>query len=295
MKFTFIQDIDFMVGGGGAESTDRAHFIEGIRRGHDLGIVTPNVDLSPLFADNNHIIISNMMARFQLGLFQELVKRDKPCIWFFHDYQPLCKFRLFYPMLEKCKTCYRKERWMPIFLKAKLLIWLSPLHRESWLWSCPELEQLPYAIVPSPVGSEQFHDLGGNRKGVVSVNSLVAFKGMGNVIKWTTEHPKVQIDFIGGSEISADQLPPNCKYLGPQPFWTLNELYNKYESILHLPGTPQPFERAIAEAYLAGCGIIGNKLIGALSYDWFKSRGEVAEHCSNSPRLFWEKIEGACG
>jgi len=51
----------------------------------------------------------------------------------------------------------------------------------------------------------------------------------------------------------------------------------------------------VAEAYLAGCEIIGNKLIGALSHSWFKSRKEVEEHCGNSSKLFWEKIEEALG
>ena len=293
MKMSWIQDLDFMSQGGGAQNTDRAHFVEGIKRGHDMNVVIPQVDLNTLFADNSPVIISNMMAGFHLGLFQNLVQKGKPCIWFFHDYQPLCKYRLFYPMLEKCKSCYRKETWLPIFLKARFLIWLSPLHRKSWLWACPELEQKPYAIVPSPIDSSQFYDMKLPREGTVCVSSLFKFKGRRHVLQWTREHPDQEVDFVSGNPVPGEPLPPNCHDVGQVPFWQMNEVYNRHKVFLHLPDTPQPFDRTVPEAYLAGCDIIGNKLVGALSYDWFKSRKEVAEHCSNSPKLFWEKVEEA--
>jgi len=291
MRITWLQDLDFMSQGGGAQLTDRAHFVEGLRRGHDFEIVTPQGDPSGLFADNSPVIVSNIMAGFQVGLFQQLVEKRKPCIWFFHNHQPLCKYRLFYPMLEKCKSCYRKETWLPIFLGSKLLIWLSPLHRESWLWACPELEQKPYAIVPSPIDCSQFYDLKLPREGTVCVTSLFKFKGREHVSQWAMDHPDQEITCVGGNPITGEPLPPNCHDVGPISPYQMNEMYNKHKTFLHLPGTPQPFDRTVPEAYLAGCEIIGNKLIGALSYDWFKSRGEVAEYCGNSSKLFWEKIE----
>jgi len=291
MRFTWMQDLDLMSLGGGAQLTDRVHFVEGIRRGHDMSIITPQADLDNLFADDSPVIVSNIMAGFRVGLFQQLVEKKKSCVWFFHNHQPLCKYRLFYPMLEKCKSCYRRENWLPIFLEAKLLIWLSPLHRESWLWACPELEQKPYAIVPSPIDSSQFHDMKLPREGVVCVTSLFEFKGRGNVLHWAEEHPDQKITCVGGNPIPGEPLPPNCHEVGQVPPWRMNELYNEHKAFLHLPGTPQPFDRTVAEAYLAGCEIIGNKLIGALSYDWFRSREKVAEHCGSSSKLFWGKIE----
>lgn len=292
MKFTWIQDLDFMSQSGGAQNTDKVHFLEGIRRGHDMSILTPQADSNILLTDDSPVIISNMMAGFRLELFQQLVERRKPCIWFFHDYQPLCKYRLFYPMLGKCKSCHRKENWLPIFLEARLLIWLSPLHRESWLWSCPELEQKPYAIVPSPIEPSQFYDMKLPREGIICVTSLFEFKGRKCVLQWAKDHSDQKITCVGGNPLPGEPLPPNCRDVGQIPPWQMNETYNKHKMFLHLPATPQPFDRTVPEAYLAGCDVIGNKLVGALSYDWFRSRGEVAEHCGSSSRLFWEKIEG---
>lgn len=293
MRFAWIQDLSPMTEGGGAQLTDRSHIVEGIRRGHDLTLVTPQGDINALFIDDSPVIISNMMAGFQLDVFQHLIQRNKPCIWFFHDYQPICKYRLFYPMLNKCKSCQRREMWLPILLEAKLLIWLSPLHRESWLFMCPELETKPYALVPSPVDPKQFYNMNLDRDGVVAVSSLYPFKGRQNVLQWATEHPNQKITFVGGNPVPDEPLPSNCQDIGQQSFWTLNEIYNRHKAILHLPNTPQPFERSICEGFLAGCDIIGNSLIGALSYNWCKSREQVAEHCGNSSKLFWDRIEEA--
>jgi len=247
--------------------------------------------LENLLTDNSPIIISNVSQFSRPEIFQRLLEKKKPCIWFFHDYWPIAKYRLHYPMLEKCKTCYRRDLWLSVLLEAKLLIWLSPLHRESWLFTCPELRDRPYAIVPSPIDSKVFYDMKLPRKGVICVSSLFPFKGRDNVLQWAKGHPEIQVEIMSGNPLPDEPLPPNCKDIGGQPFHLLNEIFNKHEIFLHLPGTPQPFDRAVAEAYLAGCDIIGNKLIGALSYDWFTSREEVANHCGSASTLFWEKVE----
>jgi hypothetical protein len=289
MKFGWVQDMDIFCYGGGAQLTDLGHFKEGLKRGHDIYQVIPNSDANVLLS-TDAVIISNCTA-FPPGFFQQLVERNKKLIWFFHDY--FCKYRLYFPMLEKCHTCYLRERWLPIFNKSTLFIWLAPLHRDSWLWTYPELQEKPYALVPSAIDTKQFYDLKQQRKGVLSSNTLFGFKGRTNVIRWAAEHPDVQVTFIGGNERPEIALPENCLVLGQQSHFAMNELFNQFEFLLHLPNTPQPFERVIAEAYLAGCNIIGNHLIGALSYDWFTSREMVAEHVQNSPKLFWERIEGA--
>lgn len=289
MKFCWAQDMDIFSQGGGSQNTDRAHFTEGIRRGHDIILVTPQREINAVFL-NEAVIISNVTA-FGIETFQKLKNEARPYIWFFHDY--FCKYRLFYPMQAKCKQCYLKERWLPILLGAKLLIWLSPLHRNSWLWSYPELKDMPHAVVPSPVDPKQFYEMGLPRENIVSVSSLFPFKGRENVLRWAIEHPEQRVTFISGNPLPDEPLPPNCQDIGIQSFWALNEIYNRHKTFLHLPGTPMPFDRAVPEAFLAGCDIIGNKLIGALSYPWFKSRDEVAKHCGNSSKLFWEEIENA--
>jgi len=295
MKVVWGQDMDFITHGGGAQLSDRAHFLKGVKRGHDLSILTPNSDITMEDLMRCEVLIASNPLFMNITSFKEIMGHNIPYIWFFHDYAPLCKYRLFYPMRDTCKLCYLKERWLPVFLKSRLIIWLSPLHRESWLYICPELEDIRYHLAPSPVNVELFSDLGLERKGAISVESLHPFKGREHVIKWANDHQEVDITFVSGNPLPEEPLPLNCKVMGAVPYRAMNELYNKHEMFLHLPQSPSPFDRCVVEAYLAGCKVIGNELIGALSYSWFKSRRDVSIECSSSSTFFWEAVEDAMG
>jgi len=289
MRLIWVQDMDFMVLGGGAQLTDRAHYLEGVRRGHDIKIILPE-SISELEYSVEGVIISNA-SMFPVEVFQRYLDSGIPMIIFSHDYVPICKYRLFYPMQDGCKSCYLGERWLPILSEASLLIWLSPLHRESWMWLYPELAGVPYHLAPSPVDPTLFYNMEREREGVVAVESLAPFKGRDHVLRWAEGHPEVEVTFVGGGSYPEGSLPPNCKSIGYVPYSEMNKLYNQHEALLHLPQSPSPFDRTVAEAYMAGCKVIGNSLVGALSYPWFKSRQEVAEHCRSSSREFWEAIE----
>ena len=129
------------------------------------------------------------------------------------------------------------------------------------------------------------------RSGAVAVESLHAFKGRDQIIQWAEDHPDVSIDLVGGNPEPEIPLPSNCKDVGLVPSNKMNWMYNHYEVFLHLPQNPSPFDRTVVEAYLAGCKVIGNRLIGALSYDWFKSREEVVNHCGFSSKMLWQQLE----
>lgn len=279
---------------GGAQLTDRAHFLEGVRRGHDLEIWTPHSEAALDSLGAGDIVLASNPVFIHHEVFLGLLDRGARVVWFLHDYQPLCRWRLFYPMQEECRSCHRKERWLPILLKARLIIWLSPLHRESWLWTCPELAGVPHHLSPSPVNPDRFHDMGLPRQGVVAVESLHPFKGRKHVLRWAQEHPEVPITFLAGNPFPNDGLPPNCRVVDQVPGWRMNEVYNRHQVMLHLPQSPSPFDRAVPEAYLAGCRIVGNSLVGALSWPFFQEGREgVAQALRESPTRFWEAVEGA--
>jgi len=295
MKLVWAQDFDFLTHGGGAQLTDRAHFLEGVRRGHDLSIWSPSSGMN-LMDIKDEVVLASNPAFLSADVFKNMLDRGISYVWFLHDYLPLCKYRLFYPMRDSCKSCYLKDRWLPILLQAKLIIWLSPLHRESWLWLCPELEGVPYHLAPSPVEVRRFYSVGIERRGVVAVESLHPFKGRSHILKWAEEHSDVEVFFIGGNPTPHDFLPPNCRDIGVVPYEQMNEAYNHHEALLHLPQSPSPFDRTVVEAYLAGCRIIGNELIGALSWPAFREgREAVATMCRESPKKFWEAVEGVLG
>lgn len=288
MKILWLQDLDPMVETGGAQLTDRSMIVEGIRRGHDIHIAIPTTCVT---FDYDCFVISNTVS-FPVELFQSLVSVNKRCIWFNHDYSPICKYRLFYPMLERCKSCYLRERWLPILRQAEMMTWLSPLHRDSWLWLYPELSEIKSVLCPSPVDTDYFKDLGMRRNGVVCPEGLYEFKGMKHHLQWAIDNPDKEITFVGGSEGEVN-LPPNCKVVGYVSQEQMLEFYNKAEYLLHLPQSPSPFDRVCVEAYLSGCRIIGNVNTGALSWPFFvEGKEAVTKACKESPKRFWESVEG---
>ena len=293
MKIAWIQDMDPMVSPGGAEMNDRAMIIAGLRRGHDISILTQgnaHEEHQALTADL--VILSNAVT-VPMSLYDALAKENRPYAFFFHDYGPwLCKWRLFYPMEERCRTiCYLRSRWIDHLLRAKLMIWLSPLHRWAWLWGEPRLEAVPHALVPSALNPDLFHDLGGKRKDAIAVHSGLPFKGWPRVRAWAEEHPETPLTLVG-PDLPSD-APKSVRLQGPVPYGKMNELYNQHETFLHLPDRPMPFDRTVPEAYLAGCKIVGNSLVGALSWPWFQEgRDAVRRELKAAPTHFWEAMEG---
>jgi len=183
--------------------------------------------------------------------------------------------------------------------QSKLIVWLSPLHRQYWLRSCPELEDHPYALIPPCVDPWLFEEARANvgrlRNTALGVNCLLSFKGRQNVLEYARRHPEVNFTFVGGRDNPSGPLPPNCRYIGPKPRSEMPKLYATHDYFIHLPSTPQPGERTVLEAYFSGAKLILNELVGILSYrlDW-SNRQAVKRLVLEAPAKFWDKVEEAC-
>ena len=290
MRVAWIQDQDPFVTEGGAQLTDRAILQEGIRRGHEIQVIVPTANPEQVGDIQDLVVFSNAVS-VKKETYEDLKKRGIPYVLFPHDYGPyVCRWRLFYPMEERCQTlCYLRDRWRDIIKQSAFIFFMSPLHRDAFLFAYPSLAQHPFSYMPSALPVEKFYDLGKPRNGIITVNSLYPFKGIENIVWWAKEHPAVEITAVGTRD--GIELPPNIKVVEAVPFYKMNALYNAHEALLHLPTTPQPCERTVIEAYLAGCRIIGNGLIGVLSYPWFTSREQVRSEIAAGPDIFWTLLE----
>lgn len=203
-----------------------------------------------------------------------------------------CKHRLFYPMADKCKGCYLRERWLPFLTNARLRIFLSPLHRRAWEFAFPELRGLKNVNSPPPVDPAVFYDRGGPRSGAIAVNAHLPFKGRDLFLAWAKAHPDVPITLVGAE--ADPTFPANVHALGPVPYEAMAELYNQHTTFLHLASHAMPYDRTCAEAYLSGCAIHSNGLVGALSWPFFKQgRAAVARASARAPAQFWRAVEEA--
>lgn len=258
----------------------------GIHRDHDMVLVTPDNMNTVTVQDDDLIIFSNI-RRFDL---KRLATLNNPSVMFHHD--TWCKYRLFYPRIpSKCLVrCPVKEDWANLFKKVKLHIFLSPLHYEIHREVFGDIVE-PHINVPSPLADQAFKDLRLQRNDYCNVSGLNPFKGREPLLQWAKEHSDQRLSILGQNPDKVE-LPPNVRSLPPVPAGKMNDFYNAFKDFIHLPDRVDPFCRSIAEAYLAGCRITGNKNIGALSWPFFKEgRAIVERELLTAPNRFWEAIE----
>lgn len=237
-------------------------------------------------------IVSNA-TRFSA---EELSKSlsDIPYIVFHHDYWH-CRYRLFFSLQEKCKSCPWMPPWRRLYNEARLNIFMSPLQRDACFSVMPELSERPHTLCPSLLDPEAWPRLETERKPrtVFGLNSLLPFKGRANAIEYARNHTDRSFTFAGGSE-GEGELPSNARYIGPVDDKTLRDHYSQSESFLHLPATPQPSERSCIEARLSGCNLIVNHLVGVTSYpEWRLADDEFRTWLSQQPSKLWERMENA--
>lgn len=282
MRILFVQDYNVFAFPGGAERNDRRIIHEGIRRGHDI---TMEVD-----AQWDLAIISNCVA-IESDLINEICSR-KSHIFFMHDYI-FCRYRLFFPCLDKCKRCPFAQVWKKRFLASKLIIYLSPLHKEYHERVMPELKDIPSILVPSTINPHLFKPSPNRIKNsAVSINSLLPFKGAKRTLEYIANHPTINCQIISPNPEGL-VLPKNAEIpVSHLPYQQLIGILQNAEYYIELPETPQPYNRTFAEAKLAGCKVITNELSGAASYPWFSDRGRLIQELLNAPKRFWaEGIE----
>lgn len=292
-KISWICDWDCMIGeGGGAELSEKVVITEGIRRGHNIELCTPNTpDKNKVFKSDIAIIGNG--SRFS-PQFLSQVSEQQEIIMYVHDFWPLCKFRLFYADLEKCKTiCPNMPMAKKLLLSSSLNIFLSPLHKRIWLRAIPELKDKSDYLHVSPVDTNLFVPLDVPKvpKSSICVNCLLKFKDLGNIIEYAKVNPERTITCVGGQEKGL-RIPANIVPIGGVSQEEMPGMYSQSEEYLHLPLYCEPCGRSTIEAKLCDVPMKVNKLVGVASYPEFKwDRDRFAEWIAGSASRFWRKIE----
>lgn len=299
MRIGYIQNVNFTEATGGAELTDFEVYKEAIKRGHDVRIFTPQtIDMLNGF-DPDFLIISNCIKFDKTTIDNIVLAREYA--FFAHDYYPPIRHQLYYCEEDKKRCVKEITSWIDFFRNANLIIWLSPLHRQTYIEmfkeTYPELKDKPYHLLLSPVEGNKFTPGEKIKNTVLTINSLYRFKGSENVIKYTKEHPEFKFTFVGPDpENLANTLPKNCKYVGTKFGRELIKLYQESEYFLHFPLNYEPCGRVVIEAVLCGCKIIHNGRIGALSYPEAVKNGKInrewfRDETKKSPKKLWEHLE----
>jgi hypothetical protein len=294
LKVVWLQDADIFSHPGGAEQSDKAAFMEGVKRGHDMRLHRPGMGLG----EADLWVVSNRTMWETDRWLDELA--TKPYVAYLHDYYPLCLYRLYYPGTPCSKHPYL-EQGKKFVTSSLFNIFLSPLHRDAWARVIPEVLDHPYYLHPSPVPTDVFtppENDGARSPFTLGVSCLLPFKGRDSIIAYVDSHPDDQFVFAGGADLSrgdgtAWELPPNARYIGPCPTERLADMYRQASAFIHLPDAPQPFERIAAEAKLSGIRkFIINDLVGARSYpSWKMPIGEYRLWIGEACERLWRFVE----
>ena len=292
-KISWIQDFNIFEPHGGAELSDKAVFKEGVKRGYDMELVNPETANIQNVISDDLVIISNA-SRYSPDFLSKIVETTEYVIYQ-HDFVFLCKWRLFYPDLDKCKnTCPVLPFTRKMMLNSSLNIFLSPLHYNVWKRVLPELKDIPHHLHVSTVDTSVFKPLDTPKvpNSVLCINCLLKFKDLDNIIEYAQKNPDKRITSIGGIE-GGVKLPQNIAYMGGVQNTQLPQIYAQTEAFFHKPNTVEPCGRTTIEAKLCGVpNLILNNLVGVASYPQFKyERDKFAKWVQGGPKRFWAKIE----
>jgi glycosyltransferase involved in cell wall biosynthesis len=204
--------------------------------------------------------------------FQELQQAtDTPYVIFEHD----C-----WNILQE----WQAGRVKGICNGAKAMVFLSPLHRDTFL-AMHRVTPREVYLVPSAIDPEYF--MGGQeRDGTIWIGTFDLSKGIVEAVEWAAANGPV--DFYGwGPEPPSG---PNVRCYGWVDYQDIPDTLAQYERFLFLPSWPEAFGRTVAEAYLSGCQLVCNENVGALSWGW-ETREEWVDGVGSAPARFWQIME----
>lgn len=162
---------------------------------------------------------------------------------------------------------------------ADLLVFSSALHVNSFSWAfMADHICLPSALAPFTGVDEQ------ERSGAVWIGRIHESKGLDALKEWAIE-AGVPVDIYGALP-PHERLPEPLVYKRAIAASEVYKILSAYRTFIHLPEALEPYGRAVAEAYLAGCEIVTNGNVGAV--EWIENQPEALNRGAD---LFWEAVE----
>lgn len=170
---------------------------------------------------------------------------------------------------------------------ADVVLLSSPLQHGALAWRI----EAPIAYVPSAVDAPALRAAAGGangRAGAMWLGRLYDGKGIGQAGEWARA-AGVEIDVYGFGALEGAVKPP-LRYCGQVAAAEVPALMAQYERFVFLPDAVEPYGRAAAEAWLAGCELIVNHNVGALW--WIENEPEAV---GDGAARFWREVGAALG
>lgn len=172
-----------------------------------------------------------------------------------------------------------------LFEKALLNIFVSPLHASIFHKIYPATREKTYILKPL-IDVNMFTNRKQNRDiKYAACGGMGEAKGFYNIKE---KFPDEDIILFGSD---SKQLPNKHKYgkiIGRIPYEKIPDFLNRVENYIHLPRWPEPHGLIVNQAALCGCKLITNENVGAMTHD-FDIMDRKA-YRDTAPEL-WNKVE----
>lgn len=306
MRICWASHLDAFHYPGGGELTHRALIVEGRRRGHRISVAAllrsrsqrglrrrgvlrgpPRIDWdADAFVVANIRNVPTFPRRFPEPLVQRMLDTGRAAVYEDayvdvcpHDLAPCGGDRTLCPA-----TC-DKQFARALYAKARLGIFVSPLHRDV-IGGVLDMPMPPSMLVKPQVDVRLFRPLGLERDiDVLYVGTISRAKGYANLLE---RFGPERMTFVGPNELGA---PVQGRWLGRVPHERLPAIYNRAATFAHLPEWIEPMGRTPVEAALCGCDVVMNDRVGVATHartDWTDP-----EVVARNPARFWEEFEAA--
>lgn len=298
LKINWLSYLDPRVYGGGGERVTRELLEEAGRRGHQVRISSVRWGkLSRLLGGRTRVhrnpdrwILTDLWNCPEEGRhfpesFLEAAVRSRRLVTFDNAWTTICS-RAFFPCggdpVACPDRCARDRAWQH-YSAAALTVFVSPLQRK-----CVESvlgQRLPQALeIPPTVDKQFFHRLGYERDiPYLFVGTISDYKGAIEVEK---EYGYRGLHWAGRNVTGR---PLEGTHLGFLDDFALRDVYNRAETVVHLPRWVEPMGRNVIEALLCGCRVVLNEKVGAAG--WGRTEGEIRA-LPGGASVFWDKVEG---
>jgi glycosyltransferase involved in cell wall biosynthesis len=184
------------------------------------------------------------------------------------------------------ERCFATQSWPhTLYSKAKLNIFLSPLHRDISLRVLNLNNPAPTFILKPTIDATQFFNQKRSRDiDYLFVGVIGEAKGLeemrrryknANIHLAGKLHPKAQLDF--------------GTYHGSVAYNEIPALMNRAQNFVFLPRWPEPQGRVVIEAALCGCNLITNQNVGATSFAFDIRDASNFNHATSE---LWQALEG---
>lgn len=216
--------------------------------------------------DVDAYVIHNCM-NYSGGLVATLEKQNKPVIKRVYDVWQAGNHDL--------------RNWL--LTQSAAVIFSSYPHFELFGWPV----KAPKYIIPAALNLQPFiaaRDDSKEREGVIWLGRLERGKGLENVSAWADENG-LEVDVYGYGSLQ-NQISKPLNYIGEVDYCDVPELLASYEKFVFLPDAFEPFSRTTVEAWAAGCEMVVNGNVGAVSWIQVDSVGVM-----QGAAMFWDIVE----